>query len=467
MTANTPVPDGIQVYSTLTRKKEPLVPREGNQLKIFVCGPTVYDHPHIGHAKTYTQFDFIVRYLRWRGYEVDYLQNITDIDDKIILRAAEQGISCEELTRKYEKIYVDDMNALHNTSVNRYARATDYVPEIIQQVQSLVDRGYAYQSSGGVYYEVAKFSGYGKLSGRTDLREEDAVSRIDESREKRGWNDFCLWKAPKPGEPSWDSPFGEGRPGWHIEDTAITETLFGPQYDIHGGAVDLIFPHHEAEISQMEASSGLEPMVQYWLHTGFLNVDSRKMSKSLKNFKTIREALESYDYRVLRYFFLSKHYRSPIDFSEETLKHAQGALHRLDDFVFAVERDYDDTDTAGAVEQLRGKIVEALDDDFAAPRAFAALFDFIRRQNVDGRPGRRTYELLREINSFLDILSFKELSVDAKVEALVEQRQKLRAERKYAEADAIRDELLGMGIELVDTKDGAKVKPRKVGSEPK
>ena len=275
----------IYLYNTASRKKEEFIPRQEKKVNFFVCGPTVYDYPHLGHAKAYIQFDFIVRYLRYREYDVNYVQNITDIDDKIIKRSQEKGVSWDKLAREFEMIFLEDMAALHNTSVTKYARATNYIDQIVKQVKVLLDKGFAYRISDGIYYEVSKFIEYGKLSGRTELQEEDSVSRIDENKEKRGWNDFCLWKISKEGEPTWETEIGKGRPGWHIEDTAITETLFGSQYDIHGGAVDLIFPHHEAEIAQMEAASGKKPLVRYWLHVGFLNIDSKKCQRVRETLK--------------------------------------------------------------------------------------------------------------------------------------------------------------------------------------
>ena len=254
----------MQFYNTLSRKKENFSPTKEDRVNLFVCGPTVYDFPHIGNGKTYIQFDVLAKSLRYSGYNVFYLQNITDIDDKILNRAKELGIPWKELAEKYEKIYQDNMRDLGIDSVSKYARATDFIPEIIKQIETLLRKGYAYQIPDGIYFETAKFKNYGKLSGRTELRADDAVSRIDEAPGKHGWNDFCLWKTEKSDEPSWPSPFGSGRPGWHIEDTAITEANFGPQYDIHGGAVDLVFPHHECEIAQMESTSGLAPLVRYF-----------------------------------------------------------------------------------------------------------------------------------------------------------------------------------------------------------
>jgi cysteinyl-tRNA synthetase len=446
----------IRVFNTLAKSLEEFQPIQDNKVNFFVCGPTVYDYSHLGHAKTYTQFDFIVKYLRWRGYDVFYMQNITDLDDKIIKRAQEQGVSFQDLARKFEQAYQEDMQALHNTAVNKFARATDYIPAIISQVQTLVDKGYAYQTSDGIYYEIARFVEYGKLSGRTEIGAEDSVSRIDESAEKRGWNDFCLWKASKPGEPAWESPFGPGRPGWHIEDTAITETVFGPQYDIHGGAIDLIFPHHEAEIAQMEAASGKQPLVRYWLHTGFLNINAMKMSKSLGNFKTIRDVLGMFDYTVLRFFFIGSHYRTTIEFNETVLEQSKNSLKRIEEFVFNIDPNYDDVDAEEAVAELKQRVIEALDEDFNTPRAFAALFDFIRVQNARGKSGKRALAILRDLNQFLEIMKFGGDDLEAEIQALIDQRQAFRAQKDFKKSDEIRDRLTAMGIQLYDTKEGVK-----------
>ena len=442
----------------MSRKVSELTPMEEGKIKFFVCGPTVYDFPHLGHAKTYTQFDFIVKYLRWRGFEVNYLVNITDIDDKIIQRAKDRNIGWRELADEFEKIYKDDMAALHNTAVTKYARATDYIENIVSQVQRMLDKGLAYCTpDNSIYFEIAKFGGYGKLSGRTELRKDDGVSRIDNSDQKRGWNDFCLWKASKEGEPSWDTPLGKGRPGWHIEDTAITETEFGPQYDIHGGAIDLIFPHHEAEITQMESVSGKEPLVRYWMHTGFLNIGSEKMSKSLGNFKTIRDILKAYDYRVLRYLFIGNHYRAAIDFSEAALEQAKNSLARIDEFIFnKVDVNFDDAADEAAVEEAKAKFHEALANDLNTPQAFAVLFEFIRAQNMKEKSGRRTFEFLSQINSFMDFMKFDQEKSDAFIEALIAERNAARAAKDFAKSDEIRDRLLAMGVKIYDSKEGTK-----------
>jgi len=448
----------IYLLNTLSKKKEEFIPIVDKKVNVFVCGPTVYDFPHLGHAKTSTQFDFIVKYLRYRGFDVMYVQNITDIDDKIINRSRERGVLWSNLAREFENIYIEDMKALGNDSVSKYARATDYIEEIVKQVKVLLEKGFAYRISDGIYYEVSKFTEYGKLSGRKELQANDSISRIDENKEKRGWNDFCLWKISKEGEPFWETELGKGRPGWHIEDTAITETLFGPQYDIHGGAVDLIFPHHEAEISQMEAASGKSPMVRYWLHTGFLNINSEKMSKSKGNFKTIRQALEQYNFRVLRFLFLSSHYRSTIDFTNTILEQSKNSLQRIQEFVNKIDKNYEDQDEKKVVEELRIKINNALGDDFDTPTAFAVLFEFIRSQNTKGVTGKYVYEYFIELNSFLNILEFKEEEIPQEIRDLAEKRLKAKLNKDWGEADRLREVIKEKGYLVEDTKNDCKIK---------
>src|SRR3989338_8336759 len=332
----------LKVYNTLSRKKEVLKPfdsAQGKKLTLFVCGVTAYDLSHIGHARTYIAFDMIVKYLRQKGLDVFYLQNVTDVDDKIIQRAKELGGNPRALARKFEKEYRADMKKLGVNAVTQYARATDYIPEIISQVERLLKKGYAYEIEGdGIYFDISKFKEYGKLSRRTSEQAQDAVSRIDESVRKLNKGDFALWKLSKPGEPKWKSPWGWGRPGWHIEDTAITEQFFGPQYDVHGGGVDLKFPHHEAEIAQQEAASGKKPFVKIWAHTGFLINKDQKMSKSLGNFETVHELLKKYPKEVLRFYLLSSYYRSPLDYSDKMFKQSQAAVSRIADFIQRLQK---------------------------------------------------------------------------------------------------------------------------------
>ncbi|MEK7537914.1 MAG: cysteine--tRNA ligase, partial [Patescibacteria group bacterium] len=308
----------LKIYNTLSGKKDLFKPIKGRQVNLFVCGPTVYDYSHLGHARAYIIFDAFVKYLRHLGFKVFYLQNITNIDDKIIARAREKNVAPKNLAKPFEKEYLNDMKLLGVDSVSKYARATDYIKEIISQVQRLEEKGFAYKiEEDGIYYNIAKFKDYGKLAGRTVLQADDGVSRIDYSKDKKNRGDFCLWKLKQSEqEPSWNSPWGQGRPGWHIEDTAITEKFFGPQYDIHGGARDLIFPHHQAEVAQMEAISGKKPLVKYWMHAGFLTVNHTKMSKSLGNFITISDFTKRCAPNYLRFFIVKNSWRSPMDYSE-------------------------------------------------------------------------------------------------------------------------------------------------------
>lgn len=442
----------MKFYNTLTRTIEEFKPINDKKVNLFVCGPTVYDFVHIGNAKTYTQFDFIVRYLRFRGYDVFYLQNITNLDDKIIKRAAERGISWDKLASEYEKKYYEDMKSLHNISVTKYARATDYIDKIVKQVKVLEEKGFAYKTSDGIYYDISKFKDYGKLSGRTEADRDAGVSRIDESLDKKNKNDFCLWKFSKSDEPFWETELGKGRPGWHIEDTAITESFFGPQYDVHGGAMDLLFPHHEAEIAQMEAASGKSPLVRYWIHVAFLNMGTAKMSKSKGNFITAREAVEKYGYRLLRYFFISAHYRTALEYNDEALIQAKGGLDRIDDFVKHIDKDYDDAINVEPLEKLGGKIIEKLDDDLNTPEALAAIFEFIREQNSRGQAGKNIYKLFEELNAVFDFINFSGASIPPEIKVLLDKRETLRREKKFSEADEVRKQIEEKGFKVEDTK---------------
>ena len=442
----------MQFYNTLTRQKEEFAPIEKSQVNLFVCGPTVYDFPHLGHGKTYTQFDVLAKALRYIGYNVFYLQNITDIDDKILNRAKDLGVSWKELAEKYEKIYREDMQALGIDSVNKYARATLFIPEIIKQVDTLLQKGYAYKIPDGVYFETAKFKSYGKLSGRTEIKANDAVSRIDEAVGKRGWNDFCLWKAEKTGEPSWESAFGTGRPGWHIEDTAITETNFGPQYDIHGGAVDLIFPHHECEIAQMESVSGLTPLVRYWVHAGFLNIDSKKMSKSLGNFKTIRGMLESgISPLAFRLWVLMSHYRSPINFSEEALHGAQTALKRLYGLYLDLGEEI------GRVSQkYQGEFKKFVEDDLDTPKAVALLWDLLKEKGLPDADKKATILDFDKVLG-LGFENLKEEVVPGEILKLATEREQARRDKDFKKSDELRSKINSLGYEIKDTPEGQKV----------
>jgi len=448
----------LKIFNTLTRKKEVFKPMEGREVKMFVCGPTVYDYSHIGHAKTYVQFDVIVRYLRYRGFNVFYLQNITDIDDKIIQRAKEAGVSPKELAVQFEKEYYKDMERLGIASITKYARATDFIKEILKQVKTLLEKGFAYEIEDGIYFDLSKFKEYGKLSGRTTLEAEDAVTRIDESVRKKNRGDFCLWKRSKPSEPTWNSPFKiPGRPGWHIEDTAITESHFGPQYDIHGGARDLIFPHHEAEIAQMEAASGKKPFVRYWMHTGFLTVNGQKMAKSLGNFVTVQDALKEWTPQELRLWYISTHYRSPIDYSRRSLNSVRNTLERLNEFIEKVKEGRDNFDNK-LIDETRKEFIEAMDDDFDTPRALAVIFNFVSKVNKAGG-GKKAYNLMKEFDKIFGILSeTKKGKLPEEVEKLMKERERARERGDFKKADELREKISQAGYAVEDTAKGPRVK---------
>lgn len=448
----------MNLYNTLTKKIEEFKPTKDKKVNFFVCGPTVYDDSHIGHAKTYIQMDVLARTLKILGYDVFYLQNITNIDDKIIVRAEEKKISWEELAKQYEKSYLEDMESLNNASVTKYARATDYVENIIKQVQVLLDKGHAYKIDDGIYFEVATFSGYGKLSGRTEVKKDDAQTRIDHSDEKKGWNDFCLWKFPKPGEPVWEAPFGAGRPGWHIEDTAITEHFFGPQYDIHGGAVDLVFPHHEAEITQMESISGKEPLAKYWTHVGFLNIDNAKMSKSAGNFFTIKEVLaKGYDPMTIRLFMLQSHYRSQINFSWELLDGAQSRLKNYQSMADLRWQVKEGASQKTHYASFTKSVTQALQNDLNTPMVLATIdeisndLDGVITESVKGA----FLSFLKIIDDVLglNLLTSKDIT-DAQKQ-LLHQRETERSAKNWEKSDYLRDQLEKQGIGVRDTEHGS------------
>ena len=461
---------GLRVYNTLTREVEEFVPRRPGKVSMFVCGLTVYDDIHAGHAKTYTQFDFIARYLS-RRYRVTYLQNVTDVDDKIIARAAEAGVQPRELAATYEAACSDDMRWLGNTSVTDTARAHDYIPEIVSQVQRLEAAGAAYELDDGWYFDLTSFPEYGKLSGRVAIAPEDSLSRIDEHAGKRNPGDFALWKRPRPGDPSWDTPLGPGRPGWHIEDTAITEKFFGPQYDLHGGALDLIFPHHEAEIAQMEKISGKAPLARYWMHTGLLRVDGAKMSKSSGNFTTIRELRASWDYRTLRYAFLSHHYRSSMELSTDLLESAQATRRRVESlYRRAVPGGPSSGPVAGEVTAAREAFFAHLDNDFDTPGALAVLFGLVRALNRhESGVGSDVRAFLEEVNGFFGAFDLRTAGETGgqQIGELLQRRAELRDARRFSEADAIRDELAGDGIVIEDTATGTRWWRETDGADPR
>lgn len=461
----------LKLYNTLTRKKEIFKPIKKKRVNIFVCGTTCYDLSHIGHAKTYISFDVIVKYLREKQYNVFYLQNITDIDDKIIKRAKEKKVSWKKLARTFEREYLRDMKKLKVNSITEYARATDHIKEIISQIKRLERKGFGYPISDGIYYNIGRFKDYGKLSRRTVVMAEDSLSRIDEGKEKKNTGDFCLWKFSKPEEPKWKSPWGFGRPGWHIEDTAITEKYFGPQYDIHGGAKDLIFPHHEAEISQMEAISEKSPLVRYWLHTGFLTIEGQKMSKSLGNFITIRDVLKKESPKTLRLLVIKTHYRSPINFSNKLLLQTKKEIERIDEFLSKVKKlskkRSRKESSLKLVKKAEKEFEKAMEDDFNTPIAISVIFKLVAKGNQLLDKDRLTPSDAREILMFfkkidrvfsLDLTKVKRVKIPQKIRDLVKKREQLRKKAKWEEADKIRREIEKLGYQTEDTKKGPKLK---------
>jgi cysteinyl-tRNA synthetase len=416
----------MQLYSTLSRSVEPFQTRFPDRVSLFVCGPTVYDYPHLGHARTYVVFDVLAKYLRWTGQEVLYVQNITDVDDKIINRAQEEKISQKELARKFERQYIRDMLALGIDSVSYHARATTHIPEIINQIERLVSIGAGYLTETGVYFNIDSFPGNGELSGQS---KDKRISRVTDST-KHNPADFVLWKRGEYGEYTWDSPWGRGRPGWHIEDTAITEKYFGQQYDIHGGGLDLIFPHHEAEIAQMESLEGKHPMVRYWMHTGFLTVEGEKMSKSLGNFIKIQDALKTWDKDIIRYFILLSHYRSPLQVSEEGLLNAKKALEHIRAIAI--------TDN-GPYPEGRDAFIAAMESDLNTPNAIAAIHALAAHGDL---------EALIEYGEILGIRFLPETS--APLSILQDIRAELRASKQFEIADMIRKKIADAGIQVTD-----------------
>ena len=473
----------LRVYNTMSGKKENFQPLVPGKVGMYVCGVTVYDYCHIGHARANIVFDIIFRYLQFAGYETTYVRNYTDVDDKIINRANERGISSQELAEEFIKAFDADMASLGLVKPTHEPRATEYIQQIIEINQKLIANGLAYESAGDVYYSVEKFSDYLKLSKR-NMEEMRAGARITPGEQKRNPMDFALWKAAKPGEPSWESPWGLGRPGWHIECSAMSSSLLGDSFDIHGGGRDLIFPHHENEIAQSEGASG-KPFVKYWLHNGFVNVNQEKMSKSLGNFFTIRDILKIYDPEVVRFFILTAHYRSPIDFSDQNLVEAQSGVSRFYEALETAEVavkdivEADMTSTEGALLETRFR--EAMDDDFNTALAIAHLFDGVRTMNrlVATKKFAKKAELVAQVRdlhatilrlgevlglfrseptAWLKKVRFSGLIklniTQEEIEGLIKQRLQARKEKEFTRSDEIRDELDARGILLLDTRAG-------------
>lgn len=463
----------MKVYNTLTNKKEEFVTLVPGEVKMYVCGPTVYNFFHIGNARTFVVFDSIRRYLEYRGYKVKFIQNFTDIDDKMIKKANEEGTTVKELGDRFIKEYYKDADDLNIERATKNPRATEFIDEIIRFVSDLIEKGYAYEIDGDVYFSTKRFGDYGKLSGQ-NLEELQLGSRINVDERKKDPMDFAIWKSQKPGEPAWESPWGMGRPGWHIECSCMAYNLLGETIDIHAGGSDLSFPHHENEIAQSEARTGKQ-FAKYWLHSAFVNVNNQKMSKSLNNFFTAREILEKYDADVLRMFMLSGHYRTQINFSMELLDSTKAALDRLYNSINNLENLLDEVkneelrakelEYKNELQKYKEKYKEKMDDDFNTADAISVIFDLIRDVNTNvtiessKELVKYTLDLIRELGKPLGILQEStKASLEEEIEKLIEERQKARKEKNWALADKIRDNLKERGIVLEDTPQGVRWK---------
>ncbi len=459
----------MKVFNTLTRSKEELKTLEENKVKIYACGPTVYNFIHIGNARPLCVFDVLRRYLEYRGYDVRFVQNFTDIDDKIIRRANEEGVSYKEISEKYIEEFWTDAKGLNVREATVHPKATENIDEIINIISTLVEKGYAYEADGDVYFSPKKFSEYGKLSHQP-LEDLEAGARIMVGEVKKEPMDFALWKNAKPGEPYWESPWGNGRPGWHIECSAMNRRFLGETIDIHCGGQDLIFPHHENEIAQSECCNGV-PFANYWMHNGYITVDNVKMSKSLNNFFTVRDVANVYGYEPIRYLLISSQYRSPINYSTDIIEQCKASLTRLytcrDNLDFAVSNaaDGEATDEIKAMLQARqAQFVEAMEDDLNTADALAAIFELVRDINTkviaDGANKADCEAAAKMFDELCEVLGIvynrKTESLDDEVEALIAQRTQARKDKNWAEADRIRDELKAMGIVLEDTAQGVK-----------
>nr|WP_294490482.1 cysteine--tRNA ligase [uncultured Mediterraneibacter sp.] len=466
----------MKIYNTMSKRKEEFVPLEEGKVKMYVCGPTVYNFIHIGNARPMIAFDTVRRYFEYKGYDVNFVSNFTDVDDKIIKKAIEEGVPAEEISKRYIAECKKDMEAMNIKPATKNPLATEEICGMVDMIRILIEKGYAYEKNGTVYYRTRKFENYGKLSHKNldDLQSGGRALLVTGEDEKEDALDFVLWKPKKEGEPAWESPWSEGRPGWHIECSEMSKKYLGEQIDIHAGGEDLIFPHHENEIAQSEAANGKE-FAKYWMHNGFLNIDNRKMSKSFGNFFTVREISEKYDLQVLRFFMLSAHYRSPLNFSAELMEAAKSSLERIltaaENLKFLAgnaslekmteeEKELYDK----SAEYVEG-FERAMDDDFNTADAIASVFDLVKYINTTA-DGSRSKEYLDSLYNRLygltDVLGIiidrKEEILDDEIEALIEKRQAARKEKNFALADQIRDELLEKGIILEDTREGVKWK---------
>ena len=463
----------MQVYNTLTNRKEEFVPIEPGKVRMYVCGPTVYNFFHIGNARPFVVFDTLRRYFKYRGYEVKFVQNFTDVDDKIINRAKEEGITAPEVSEKYIKEYFNDAEALNVMKADVHPKVSEHIPEIIDFVQTLIDKGYAYEADGDVYYSTRKFADYGKLSGQ-NIDDLESGARIAIGEVKKDPLDFALWKARKEeSEIAWESPWGMGRPGWHIECSTMAKKHLGETIDIHGGGQDLTFPHHENEIAQSEACNGV-PFAHYWMHNGYINVDGKKMSKSLGNFFTVRDIREQYSGDVIRFFLLSGHYRSPINFSDTLMEQSKQGYERIATAIETLEflesngsdeAMADEAAKLASLDKHREKFIEVMDDDLNTADGIAAIFELVSEINLDVKDGASksfAKEALARIKELTDVLGIfcgddEEEGLGDDIQALIDERQAARKEKNWARADEIRDQLAAMGITLKDTPQGVQI----------
>ena len=463
----------MKIYNTLTRQKETFIPLEENKIKMYVCGPTVYNFFHIGNARPFMIFDAFRNYMEYRGYEVTYVQNFTDVDDKIIKRANEEGISPIEVAEKYIAEYFKDADALGIKRATVHPRVTENIENIITFIEDLISKGFAYELNGDVYFNSQAYKEYGKLS-KQNLEELNLGARIDVNDEKKHPIDFALWKAKKEGEIGWKSPWGEGRPGWHIECSVMSARYLGDTIDIHAGGQDLIFPHHENEIAQSEARSGKQ-FARYWMHNGYINVDNQKMSKSLGNFFTVRDILSEFSGQVIRFFLLSAHYRNPVNFSKELILQAKAGMERLanskERLVFTIshakgQMNESELELVSALENHRDRFIEAMDDDINTADAISIIFELARFSNTNVNENsslewaEKNLNLFNELTGVLNIIKAEDTaSIDnEQIEKLIKDRVEAKKNKDFALADAIRDELKSMGIEIEDTRQGTKWK---------
>lgn len=463
----------MKVYNTLTRQKEEFVPQQEGKVKMYVCGPTVYDYIHIGNARPYVVFDTVRRYLEYKGYDVTYVQNFTDVDDKIIKRGHEEGISPEEVANKYIDEYFVDADGLGIKRADVHPRVTDNIQQIIDFVKDLEDKGYAYEVNGDVYFDTKKFEGYGKLS-KQNQDELEAGARIEVNGQKRHPMDFVLWKSKKEGEPGWNSPWGEGRPGWHIECSVMSNRYLGETIDIHAGGQDLAFPHHENEIAQSEARSG-KTFSNYWVHNGYININNEKMSKSKGNFFTVRDISKQYDLEIVRFFMLSAHYRNPVNFSDEMLNQAKAGLERLynakEKLEFTISNlsessiKDEEKELIGELESYKTKFINAMEDDLNTADAVSAIFELSKFINTNVNEtssvefAKMCLDKFNELTGVLNIVNKKNDDIlDKDIEELIQKRADAKKNKDFKLADDIRQELLDKGIVLEDTRQGTKWK---------